>query len=86
MKLKTTALAAALAMGLVPAQQAAAQSMSEGLNMLQAALVNDFQQMGIPVSALFDLTLGQIAAIKSIVESDDNDSQKKGRIEAIIGN
>ena len=57
-----------------------------GFSMLQTALVSDFERMGIPTDTLNNLTLGQIAAIKQVVESDDQEGQKKGRIEAIIAN
>ncbi|UWQ20893.1 hypothetical protein [Jannaschia sp. W003] len=60
-------------------------NMSEGFNMLQTALMADFERMGIPTDTLDDLTLGQIAAIKQIVESED-ESNQKNRIEAIIAN
>jgi hypothetical protein len=76
------ATAAALSFGTI----ASAQSMGEGYNMLQAALISDFQDLGIPTDALDDLTLSQIAAIKDIVESQDGSSQKAGQIEAIIAN
>ena len=62
-------------------------TMSEGFDMLTAALANDFDRIGLSMDAdaLDGLTLGQIAAIKSIVDSDDsNDGEKKSRIEAII--
>ena len=60
-------------------------SMGEGYNMLQTALMSDFERMGIPTEQLDNLTLGQIAAIKDIVESEDESSQKR-QIEAIIAN
>ncbi|MEM7488791.1 MAG: hypothetical protein AAF390_06660 [Pseudomonadota bacterium] len=80
-----TALATAATIAFVGVS-ASAQSMGEGLNMLQAALVSDFNRLDIPVDTLNDLTLGQIVAIKNIVESEDDDSQTKGQIEAIIAN
>ncbi len=61
-------------------------TMGEGFDMLQTALMSDFERMGIPTDSLDDLTLGQIAAIKAVVESSDSDTQKKGQIEAIISN
>ena len=82
---RTLATVAAVA-ALTFSGAAFAQNMGEGFNMLQAALENDFQRMGIPTDTLDDLTLGQIAAIKSIVESNESDNQMKGRIEAIIAN
>ncbi|SDZ53576.1 hypothetical protein SAMN05444004_11992 [Jannaschia faecimaris] len=59
----------------------------QGFSMLQTALMSELERIGIdPTTMGDDLTLGQVATIKSIVDSDDNDSQKKGRIEAIIAN
>ncbi|CUH38066.1 hypothetical protein JSE7799_01361 [Jannaschia seosinensis] len=63
-----------------------ASSMNEGYNMLQTALMSDFDRLGIPTDTMDDLTLGQIAAIKSILESDDDENQTKVQIEAIIAN
>ncbi|MGB3556067.1 MAG: hypothetical protein WBA25_15675 [Jannaschia sp.] len=78
------ATATALSFGSAALADAHTSEMSAGFDMLQAALMSDFERMGIPTDALDDLTLGEISAIKQIVESDDNDGQKKGRIEAII--
>ena len=67
--------------------QATGTSMSEGYDMLSAALMNDFERLGISMedTAMLDnLTLGQIAAIKSISDSGDDDGEKKNRIEAIL--
>jgi hypothetical protein len=76
------ATAAAMTFGTM----ATAETMGEGYNMLEAALMGDFERLGIPTETLDDLTLGQVAAIKNIVESEDNDNQTKGQIEAIIAN
>lgn len=81
-----TALATAAALSFGAVSVAHAQTMGEGYDMLQAALVGDFERLGIPTETLDDLTLGQVAAIKNIVESEDNDNQTKGQIEAIIAN
>ncbi|MCK0169429.1 hypothetical protein MWU52_17895 [Jannaschia sp. S6380] len=80
----TIATVAALTAGTAFAD-AHSPSMGEGFDMLQTALMSDFEQMGIPTDTLDNLTLGQIAAIKTIVESDEEDNQKQ-RIEAIIAN
>ncbi|MEM7644313.1 MAG: hypothetical protein AAF366_17575 [Pseudomonadota bacterium] len=81
-----TALATAAVIAVSGVSAVSAQTMGEGLNMLQAALVSDFNRLNIPVDTLNDLTLGQIVAIKNIVEAEDDDSQTKGQIEAIIAN
>ena len=80
-------IAAALAAFATTASAQADGTMSEGYDMLTAALSNDFDRIGLSMSTddLDGLTLGQIAAIKSIVDSSDsNDGEKKSRIEAII--
>jgi hypothetical protein len=83
-----TALAtiATLSFGSVALADAHSPSMGEGFDMLQTALVGDFERLDIPTDVLDDLTLGQIAAIRSVVESEENDNQTKGQIEAIIAN
>ncbi|SDZ62997.1 hypothetical protein SAMN05444004_1482 [Jannaschia faecimaris] len=83
--LATIATVAALTAGSAFAD-AHSPSMGEGFDMLQTALMSDFERLGIPTDALDDLTLGQVAAIKAVVESDEGDTQQKGRIEAIIAN
>ena len=60
-------------------------TMGEGFDMLQTALMGDFERMGIEIETLDDLTLGQLAAIKAVLE-DDDESNDKGRVEAIIAN
>ncbi|WP_281823340.1 hypothetical protein [Jannaschia rubra] len=81
----TAATIAALTFGGVAIAQSTSE-MGQGYDMLQTALATDFEQMGIPTDTLDNLTLGQIAAIKAVVESEDGDSQKRGQIEAIIAN
>ena len=60
-------------------------TMGEGFDMLTAALMADFERMGIPTDVLDDLTVGQLAAIKATLE-DGDESNDKGQIEAIIAN
>ena len=62
--------------------------MNAGYDMLTAALMNDFERLGIEdaASKLDNLTLGQIAAIKGIADSGDDDGEKRNRINAIISN
>lgn len=84
MKLTMTAAAALIA---ISGAAFADGHANQGFNMLQAALMDGLNDVGIDPSVLSDdLTLGQIATIKSILDSDENMSQKKGRIEAIIAN
>ncbi|WP_299651822.1 hypothetical protein [uncultured Jannaschia sp.] len=77
--------AAAATIAALSTGAAFAQTMGEGYNMLQTALMSDFERMGIPTEELDNLTLGQIAAIKEVVESED-ESNQKSQIEAIIAN
>ncbi|MEM7644314.1 MAG: hypothetical protein AAF366_17580 [Pseudomonadota bacterium] len=63
-----------------------AQSMGQGYDMLTAALVSDFERLGIEPRGLDSLTLGQLSIIRSILASDATASQQKGRIESIIAN
>ena len=78
-------LAAAATIAALSTGATFAQTMGEGYNMLQTALMSDFERMGIPTEELDNLTLGQIAAIKEVVESED-ESNQKSQIEAIIAN
>ena len=61
------------------------ESMGQGFDMLTTALTNDFERMGIEVETLDDLTIGQLAAIKAVLE-DDDEGNDKGQVEAIIAN
>lgn len=84
MKLKMTAAAALIA---ISGAAFADGHANQGFSMLQTALTSSLEALGVDPTALGDdLTLGQIATIKSIIDSDDNNSQKKGRIEAILDN
>ena len=82
-----TALAAVAAMTIGSA--AIAQDMmstGEGYDMLSTAIANDFERLGIPTDTLDDLTLGQIAAIKAVLEEDSTSEEAKNEVEAIIAN
>lgn len=83
-----TALATAATLAFAPAAFADAHSpmMSQGYDMLLAALVDDFERIGVEMDTMDNLTLGQLAAIKQVIESQDSDNNKKGQIEAIIEN
>ena len=65
---------------------ASAQSMGQGFDMLTSALVNEFTRMDISLGLLDDATLGELAAVRNVLNSDDSDGQKKGQIEAILKN
>ena len=66
--------------------QTTPSEMNAGYDMLTAALMNDFERLGIEDAEmkLESLTLGQIAAIKSIADSGEDDGEKRNRINAIV--
>lgn len=82
--LATISTAAILTAGSAYAQTAT-PTMGEGFDMLQVGLMADFERLEIPTDAIDNLTLGQLAAIKSILE-DDEESNDKFEVEAIIAN
>lgn len=57
--------------------------MSMGHNMLTGALYNYFSANGLPTESIGDLTIGQIAQIKDVIDGDENEGNKKNRIMAI---
>ena len=64
-----------------------AQTMDEGLSMLELAVNKEFNQLGITDVDPMSLDLAQLSTIKGIISSSDyNDSEKKSQIEAIIAN
>ena len=77
---------AALSLGTAAVAEQHMVSMGEGYDMLSMALSNDFERLGIPTDTLDDLTLGQIAAIKAVLEADDSSDDAKTQVEAIIAN
>lgn len=82
----TIATISALSFGGAAFADAPVAGMGEGYDMLKSALMSDFERLGIPTDKVDHLTLGQVAAIKGIIESEDNDTQTQGQIEAIISN
>ncbi len=62
----------------------AAVAMEQELTMLEAAINSSFSQLGLEDINMGDLTLGQLALIKNVVESDDSTTEKRRRIEAIL--
>ena len=82
----TIATISALSFGGAAFADAPMANMSQGYDMLRTALINDFERLGIPTDKLDHLTLGQIAAIKGVIDSEDNDTHTKGQVEAIIDN
>jgi hypothetical protein len=64
-----------------------AQTMDEGLTMLETAVNKEFNQLGITGVDPMSLDLAQLSTIKGVIGSSDyNRSEKKSQIEAIIAN
>ena len=82
MKRTMTAIvtAATLSLTAVPS----AQAMDMEFNMLTGAVYNALSVLGVDTSGINDLSLAQIAQIKGIVDGDEPEGTKKGRIEAIM--
>ena len=82
----TIATISALSFGGAAFADAPVAGMGEGYDMLKSAMMSDFERLGIPTDKVDHLTLGQVAAIKGVIESENNDTQTRGQIEAIISN
>ncbi|WP_043917891.1 hypothetical protein [Jannaschia aquimarina] len=80
--LKITSVAALLAVGLAPGF-AAAQSMSQGYDMLTTALASELDRIGVEYSEedLSNLSLGQIAALQQSLDSGQSASNTRSQIE-----
>lgn len=64
-----------------------AQTMDEGLTMLELAVDKEFSQLGIEGVDPMSLSLNQLSTIKGVIGSSGyNRSEKKSQIEAIIAN
>ena len=83
--LATFAAVAALSTGAAFADAHMSNSMGEGFDMLQSGLAADFERMGIEMESIDNLTIGQLAAIKAVLE-DDQTGNDKAQVEAIIAN
>ncbi len=59
-------------------------AMGQELTMLELAVNNAMQQIGIQDVDVSDLTLGQLALIKAVLEGDDETGIQKRRIENIV--
>lgn len=79
-KLLAVATAATMALG-VPAM---AQDIDMGYNMLTGAIYNSLASRGLPTDGISNLSLTQIATIKSILDSGESDTQIAQRITAIM--
>jgi hypothetical protein len=81
---KLLALATAASISVAAAAPVMAQGMSMGFDMLTGAVFNALQARGLPTDNINALSLSQIAIIKGILDSDDNDGNKTQAIKAII--
>ncbi|MEM1266380.1 MAG: hypothetical protein AAGI50_10235 [Pseudomonadota bacterium] len=82
--MKRTLIAVTTAAALSFAGATTAVAMGEQLTMLEAAIDSEFQRLGIQDIGMGDLTLGQLALIKNVIESEDNTQEKRRRIMAIV--
>jgi hypothetical protein len=76
------ALATAATITLAPAVQA--QTMEMEFNMLTGAVFNALQSRGISTENIDELTLAEIATIRNLLNSGDNEGQITQRIEQIL--
>ncbi len=64
-----------------------AQTMEEGLTMLETAVDKEFSILGIDDVDPMSLSLAQLSTIKGVIGSSGyNNSEKKSQIEAIVAN
>ena len=84
--LVAVALATALSAGAASAQNDTAE-MSEGLTMLETGAAKELTRIGITDVDVMDLSLNQLAQIKSVLESGDNTANEmKNRVMTIVAN
>jgi len=82
--MKTKFLALATVATMAFGAPAMAQDIDMGYNMLTGAIYNALVARDLPTDGISDLSLTQIATIKSILDSDESDTQISQRIEAIM--
>ena len=80
---KLIALAAATMISLTAAAPAV-HAMGMEFNMLTGAVFNELRARGLPTDNIHDLTLGQLALIKAIVDGEENEGGKTQQIKAVI--
>ncbi|QHQ33727.1 hypothetical protein [Algicella marina] len=85
MKQTTKALIAATALLGTTAMAPSAFAMSDELTQLEEAAANELDVLGIPSEGVDTLTLGELALIKQISESEETTAQKTQQIEQIMG-
>ena len=78
------ALATALSAGAASAQSDTAE-MTEGLTMLETGAAKELTKIGITDADVMDLSLSQLAQIKSVLESSDyNVNEMKNQVMSIV--
>ncbi|MEM1065920.1 MAG: hypothetical protein AAGJ74_10510 [Pseudomonadota bacterium] len=82
--MKRTMTALAIAAAAATTGGTAAVAMDMEFNMLTGAVFNELRSRNLPTENIEKLSLGQIAIIKGIIDSDDSEGQKTNRIEAIL--
>lgn len=80
--MKKLLLAATVALAATASTQA--NAMGEELSMLEQSVMKILADNGVSASCLGTLTLADLTVIKGILDSDDNDAQKRERAKAII--
>ncbi len=82
--LVAVALATALSAGAASAQSDTAE-MTEGLTMLETGAAKELTKIGITDVDVMDLSLSQLAQIKSVLESSDyNVNEMKNQVMSIV--
>jgi hypothetical protein len=82
--MKTLTLATAAALTLASIAPLHAQSQDDCQNMLTLAVGNALDRQGFDTSNICDLTVGDLAAIKSMVEEDGMNNNTRQSIERIL--
>ena len=83
MKTKLVALATATAISFAVVAPAA-NAMEMEFNMLTGAVYNALKAEGFDTTNIDQLTLGEVALIKALLEEDGMTSSTRGRIEKIL--
>ena len=83
--MKKTFAALAAAAALTTATVPAVNAMEQEFNMLTGAVYNALSGIGADTDGIGELTIGQIAQIKGILDSGDlSNDEKKDRVAAIM--
>lgn len=82
----TRYLSAAALSAMLVGISAPALALDPELNMLTGKVYNELAIRDIDTSTIQDLTVGQLAAIKAVLDSDDSEGKKTSRIKAIMAN